>query len=178
MDMLKILALHKYVITNELGIKELEAINILLEAITNGRATDIVTTAGLARFNKINAVKKYFTENPEKYIFILGGHAIEKNIIFKKANSFGIEKKHIKFFDEYHQLKNHNAMNDVGKKDVAAIILGPVPHRAKGIEGYPSLKQAIEANIDPRKVYASEHLKLTKNSFHTFFDQITKSLCT
>ena len=68
-------------------------------------------------------------------------------------------------------------MNDVGKKDVAAIILGPMPHSAKGIEGYPSLKQAIEANIDPKKVYASEHLKLTKNSFHNFFAQIANSLC-
>ena len=173
----KILELHKYLIVNSLEIKEIESIDIILEAIINGRATDIIAAAGLAKLNRINLVKQYFKEHPGKYIFILGSHAVAKNIIFKKANTFGIDRKQIKFFDEYQQLKNHNAMNDVGKKDVVAIILGHVPHSAKGIEGYSSLKQAIEANIDPKKVFASESLKLSKSNLHTFFAQIANLLC-
>ncbi len=173
----QVLSVYDYLKENvaTISIKEQEAIQILLESICAGNAEQIISDAGLVKFKKALTVKKFFEQNPTKYIFVLGAFSGKKNTVVETARKCGIPKNNIKFFSEYSQLKKHDAAVDAQKKDVLAVILGSTPHNTQGGSIYTSLKQQLETELNTI-LYYRDSLKLSKNDFSNFFKQITQKM--
>lgn len=112
--------------------------------------------------------------NIEKYdrdakILVLGALSCNKDDLLKKAKSLGIRKDQIEFGPDYVQMHNFNYEKLRNNSTYSDILVGPVPHKGKGIDGYSSFLAMVQSN--PKefpniiKLDSSNDLKITKSSF-------------
>lgn len=117
----------------------------------------------------------YYDSNNSK-ILILGDLAVNKDNLLGKAKKMGINKEQIEFgpdyvrmhnFD-YSQLRNNFAYSDV--------LVGPIPHKGKNIDGYSSfLAMAKDNPSEFPKIIQLESANELKITMHSFEEGIKKT---
>ena len=102
-------------------------------------------------------------------ILVLGALSCSKDDLLKKAKSLGIRKGQIEFGPDYVKMHNFNYEKLRNNSAYSDILVGPVPHKGKGIDSYSSFIAMVESNPEefPNiiKLDSSNELKITKNTF-------------
>lgn len=133
-------------------------------AYYNNEINDIMLKYDLLK-SEIN-IEKY---DRDAKILVLGALSCNKNALLKKAKCLGIRKDQIEFGPDYMQLHNFNYEKLRNNSAYSDILVGPVPHKGKGIDGYSSFIAMVESNPEefPNiiKLDSSNELKITKNTF-------------
>jgi len=108
---------------------------------------------------------------PTGKIIVFGDSAVKPDVLLGIAKSLGLEKDRLEFYD-YEKAKTFQSSKLEYRSEYSAILIGPVPHKAKGTEGYSSLLTSLEdkhrENIIPAHVVrlgAGEEMKITKTNF-------------
>lgn len=133
-------------------------------AYYNNEINDIMVKYDLLQ--KVEDIKFY---NKNAKILVLGALSCNKDDLIKKAKSLGIKKEQIEFGPDYINMHNFNYEKLRNNTSYSDVLVGPVPHKGKGIEGYSSFLAMVQSNPQefPNiiKLDASNELKITKSSF-------------
>ena len=85
------------------------------------------------------------------------------------ARKYGIKENRIEFELDYARLTNYNFSKLRNSMVYSDVLVGPMPHKVEGIEGFSSFLAMTEANPEefPKiiKLESSNELKITKNTF-------------
>ena len=112
----------------------------------------------------------YYDFNNAK-ILVIGNSMISKDVMVSIA-----KKNRLEFELDYDRLHNYNFGNLKNNMSYSDILVGPLPHKVKGIENYSSFLAMAEANPEefPKiiRLEGSNELKITK---HSFLDGLLKT---
>lgn len=103
---------------------------------------------------------------PYGKILIMGDLSIKQNDMLGCLKKLGISKDRVEHIS-YEQLTNYNIESLEYRTEYRLIVVGPVPHKCKGIGNSYSMLSSIENNPNITKVkrcYSGEELKITKTS--------------
>mgnify|MGYP004455516019 FL=1 len=114
-------------------------------------------------------------------ILVIGDMNINCKSIKKIAKKCGIKADRIEVISEYEKLTNLNFEKYRNNTNYSDIIIGPTPHKAKGIGGYSSVISMMEHNSEEypkliRAETATGKLKLTATSFEAALRQTQQYL--
>lgn len=129
--------------------------------------------------NKINEVlKKYELQDEIEYpyydiknskILIIGDSLVNKNDLINIARKYGIKENRIEFELDYNKLTNYNFGKLKNSINYSDVLVGPIPHKVEGIEGYSSFLAMTDAMPEeyPKiiRLESSNELKITRQSF-------------
>ena len=129
--------------------------------------------------NTVNDVlKKYGLEDEIEYcyydisnskILIVGNSMIDKDIMVAIAKRNGIKENRLEFRLDYDRLHNYDFGNLKDNMNYSDVLVGPLPHKVEGIDGYSSFLAMAEAEPDrfPKitRLESANELKITKESF-------------
>lgn len=129
--------------------------------------------------NRIDEVlKKYGLQDEVEYpyydianskILVVGDSAISKDMLINIARKYGIKENRIEFELDYTKLTNYNFSKLRNSMVYSDVLVGPIPHKVEGIEGFSSFLAMTEATPEefPKiiKLESSNELKITKNTF-------------
>lgn len=150
------------------------------------KITEEITLANRSSEEELNAVlDKYgFSEKKENYLFcdvksskilVLGNTQLSVRDLGGIAKSMGIDPDRLDYELEYERITNYNVENLKYNTKYSDVLVGPVPHKAKGISGASSLIAYIEKNSEefPKliRMTDSNALKITKTSFREALTQ-------
>ncbi len=117
----------------------------------------------------------YYDFNNAK-ILVIGNSMISKDVMVSIAKKYGIKENRLEFELDYDRLHNYNFGNLKNNMSYSDILVGPLPHKVKGIENYSSFLAMAEANPEefPKiiRLEGSNELKITK---HSFLDGLLKT---
>lgn len=113
-----------------------------------------------------------YIENPE--LHIIGNASVNKQTMEKIASNYGFSKNQLEF-KSYDEIKNRGIDKYIQShrysQRVAAIIVGPVPHKVKGMKDHSSLIEALKNTQGaPFTIEAKDkngNLRISKTSFET-----------
>jgi hypothetical protein len=100
-------------------------------------------------------------------ILIIGDSSLKANVVYGIVKEFGINKDGIEVIGDYDKLTNFDVSKLQWSSKCKGIIIGPVPHKIKNIEGATSLVTKLKEEGFPYSVDArteSGELKITKSS--------------
>lgn len=131
--------------------------------------------------NSINELlKKYGLEDEIEYsyydfnnskILIVGDSRVSKDDLIGIAKKYGIRENRLEFELDYTRLHNYNFGNLRCSMTYSDVLVGPLPHKVEGIDGFSSFLAMVEACPEefPKviRLEASNELKITKESFKT-----------
>lgn len=110
----------------------------------------------------------YYDMNSAK-ILIVGDSAISKDLMITLARKCGIRENKLEFELDYTRLHNYNFGNLRNSLTYSDVLVGPLPHKVEGIEGFSSFLAMADANPKdfPKitRLESSNGLKITKESF-------------
>ena len=110
----------------------------------------------------------YYDFNNSK-ILIVGNSMISKDVMISIAKKYGIKENRLEFELDYDRLHNYNFGNLRNNMSYSDVLVGPLPHKVKGIEKYNSFLAMAEANPEefPKiiRLEGSNELKITRQSF-------------
>lgn len=110
----------------------------------------------------------YYDFNNAK-ILVIGNSMISKDIMVSIAKKYGIKESRLEFELDYNRLHNYNFKNLRNNMLYSDVLVGPLPHKVKGIENYSSFLAMAEANPEefPKiiRLEGTNELKITKQSF-------------
>lgn len=110
----------------------------------------------------------YYDFNNAK-ILVIGNSMISKDVMASIAKKYGIKENRLEFELDYDRLHNYNFGNLRNNMSYSDVLVGPLPHKVKGIENYSSFLAMAEANPEefPKiiRLEGSNELKITKQSF-------------
>lgn len=110
----------------------------------------------------------YYDFNNSK-ILIVGNSMISKAVMISIAKKYGIKENRLEFELDYDRLHNYNFGNLRNNMSYSDVLVGPLPHKVKGIENYSSFLAMAEANPEefPKiiRLEGSNELKITRQSF-------------
>lgn len=144
------------------------------------KITEEITLANRSGEEELKTVlMKYgFESKKEEYLFcdirsskilVLGNTQVSIQDLKGIAKSIGIDPDRIDFELDYNRITNFDVENLRFNTKYSDILVGPVPHKVKGIDGNSSLITHIEENQEefPKliRVMDSNGLKITKTSF-------------
>lgn len=114
-------------------------------------------------------------------ILVIGDMNINCKSIKKIAKKCGIKADRIEVISEYEKLTNLNFEKYRNNTNYSDIIIGPTPHKVKGIGGYSSAISMMEHNPEEypkliRAETAAGELKLTATSFEAALRQTQQYL--
>lgn len=129
--------------------------------------------------NKIDEVlKKYELQDEIEYpyydiknskILIIGDSLVNKNDLINIARKYGIKENRIEFELDYNKLTNYNFGKLRNSMNYSDVLVGPIPHKVEGIEGYSSFLAMTDAMPEeyPKiiRLESSNELKITRQSF-------------
>lgn len=129
--------------------------------------------------NKIDEVlKKYELQDEIEYpcydiknskILIIGDSLVDKNDLINIARKYGIKENRIEFELDYNKLTNYNFGKLRNSMNYSDVLVGPIPHKVEGIEGYSSFLAMTDAMPEeyPKiiRLESSNELKITRQSF-------------
>ena len=122
-------------------------------------------------------LQKYgFEEDTESFayvdnskILVIGDSAVGEAILNGVAKTKGIISNMIEYVLDYEKLTNYNFENLHFNMAYSDILVGPMPHSVRGVEGYSSFLAKVRANPSeyPKVIELrdSTGLKITKTSF-------------
>lgn len=113
-----------------------------------------------------------YVENPE--LHIIGDTSVNRQTMEKIASNYGFSKNQLDF-KSYDEIKNRGVDKYIQShrysQRVAAIIVGPVPHKVKDMKGHSSLIEALKNTQGaPFTIEAKDKtgkLRISKSSFET-----------
>lgn len=120
----------------------------------------------------------YNTKNAK--ILIIGECQIKKEYIMAISKKLGILPKNIEIIDDYEKITNIDFSRFEYNDNYSDIIVGPCPHKARGIGDHSSFIRMIEH--DPEKypklirAMSGEELKITKKSIEIALKQTRQYL--
>lgn len=79
----------------------------------------------------------YYDFNNAK-ILVIGNSMISKDVMVSIAKKYGIKENRLEFELDYDRLHNYNFGNLKNNMSYSDILVGPLPHKVKGIENYSS----------------------------------------
>ena len=114
-------------------------------------------------------------------VLVIGDMNINCKSIQKIAKKCGIKADRIEVISEYEKLTNLNFEKYRNNTNYSDIIIGPTPHKAKGIGSYSSAISMMEQNPEEfpkliRAETATGKLKLTATSFEAALRQTQQYL--
>ena len=114
-------------------------------------------------------------------ILVIGDMSIDDRSVKKIAKKCGIKPNRIEIINDYEKLTNLNFEKYRNNMNYSDIIVGPTPHKAKGIGGYSSVISRMEHNPEEypkliRAETATGKLKLTATSFEAALRQTQQYL--
>ena len=129
--------------------------------------------------NQINEIlKKYGLDEEIQYsyydinrakILVIGNSRVNKNDLYGIAKSLGIRRDILEFELDYIRIHNFDFNNLRNSMVYSDVLVGPMPHRAEGIDGYSSFLAMADSHPEefPKiiKLQSSNELKITKESF-------------
>lgn len=110
----------------------------------------------------------YYDHNNSK-ILVIGDSRVNKDDLIAIAKKYGIRENRLEFELDYTRLHNYNFSKLQNSMTYSDVLVGPIPHKVEGIEGFSSFLAMVEACPEefPKviKLEASNELKITKESF-------------
>lgn len=80
--------------------------------------------------------------NKSGKILIIGSSQVKEKDVIKACKELNISEQRLELVLEYKD--NYNFIKTHNNPDYAAILVGPLPHMAKGVDGYSSIISKIE----------------------------------
>ena len=121
----------------------------------------------------------YYDSNNSK-ILVLGDLAVNKNDLVGKAKRLGISKDQIEFGPDYVRMHNYNYEQLRNNFTYSDVLVGPIPHKGKNIDGYSSFLAMAKDNPSefPKiiQLESANELKITMHSFEEGIKQ-TRLYC-
>ncbi len=154
--------------------------NIDLTELTEKIYQKIVKEISEAYYeNRIDEVlKKYHLNDEFDYpcydisnskILVVGDSRVGKDDLVMLAKKLGIKESCLEFLLDYEKITNYNFGNLRNSFTYSDILVGPMPHKVKGIDGYTSFlaMTADKPEEFPKvtRLVASNEEKITKESF-------------
>ncbi|MGY3776024.1 hypothetical protein [Helcococcus sueciensis] len=107
----------------------------------------------------------YFHETQKNgKIILFGGSSVKINELQGCLKSLNIDKKRFEYIP-YDEVTNYNFKNLEYNNNYRLILLGPVPHSAKGMGDNSSVTEYLKSNNSIAKVISLDEFKITKTSF-------------
>lgn len=158
---------------------EYNELEILIEEITEKITREIIMANRTGNLNEV--LKKYGLDESitsdenlllnmnKAKILLIGNTETKVSDLMKAAKYMGIDAEKIEYFLDYEKITNFNFGKLRYSTVYSDILVGPIPHKVKGIEENSSLIVMIESNQEefPKltKVMSEGELKISKNSF-------------
>jgi hypothetical protein len=113
----------------------------------------------------ISKISEYFQKNPEAKLVIIGDSMIEKIIIENVLRSIAIPLDRIIFHLQYNFFKKKDIERLYSTDSKNLFVVGPVPHKTKGIENISENLKFIYGDDKVSKALThSNEFKITKES--------------
>ena len=148
----------------------------LSEKIYQKVLKEVVEASQTNSINKL--LKKYGLEDEIEYsyydlnnskILVVGDSRVSKDDLTAIAKKYGIRENRLEFELDYTRLHNYNFGNLKNSMTYSDILVGPLPHKVEGIDGFSSFLAMVDACPEefPKviRLEASNELKITKESF-------------
>lgn len=102
-------------------------------------------------------------------ILVVGNSSVGKDVLIGLARKYGIKENRIEFELDYNKLTNYNFGDLRNTMQYSDVLVGPIPHKVEGIDGFSSFLAMTDANPEefPKviRLQSSNELKITKQSF-------------
>ncbi len=110
----------------------------------------------------------YYDINNSK-ILVVGDSRVSKDDLIGIAKKYGISSNRFEFELDYKRLHNYDFGKLRNSLTYSDVLVGPLPHKTEGIEGFSSFLAMIDNNPGefPKvtRLETSNELKITKESF-------------
>lgn len=106
----------------------------------------------------------FFDTQKNGNIIMFGASQIKMREIYGYLKSFGISKDRFEHIS-YEEVTNYNFRNLEYNNNYRLILIGPMPHSAKGMGDNNSIIEWLTHNKNIAKTRTFENLKVTKSSF-------------
>ena len=110
----------------------------------------------------------YYDINNSK-ILVVGNSVVNKDILVSIAKKYGIRENRLEFELDYTRLHNYDFGKLKNSMVYSDVLVGPLPHKVEGIDGFSSFLAMTDANPSefPKitRLESSNELKITKESF-------------
>lgn len=141
-----------------------KVIKEVTEASYNNRIEEVLKKYGL----QDEIQYSYYDINNSK-ILVVGDSRVNKNDLIGIAKKIGIRENRLEFELDYNRLHNYDFSNLKNSMTYSDVLVGPLPHKVEGIEGFSSFLSMVDDSPEdfPKviKLEASNELKITKESF-------------
>lgn len=138
----------------------------LTNAYFNGTIDDFLEKYDLKEENTDESF--YYDSNNAK-IIVIGDSRISKSDMEVLAKHNGINPRRIEFVLDYEKLTNFNFERFRNNMKYSDILVGPIPHKVKGLDAASSFLNMVNNQPDcfPRAIALRDanELKITKQSF-------------
>ncbi len=146
----------------------------ILFANQEGTLPELLSKRGLSHL--LSPTDDYGVQNnPRGELIVIGDSLTDLNILRTIASQKGISKNRLKFVG-YDEVKSVDCSKWKYSYSVAAILCGPLPHKAKGMGDSSSLIQSLKDAPGPTPVRdlreSSGELKISKTSFSKMLDEL------
>ena len=134
------------------------------DAYYNGNLNELLKKYGLE-----DEVEHFYYDTNHSKIIVIGDSRIDKNEMEIVAKKNGIDPCRIEFVLEYDKFSNYNFEKFKHNMSYSDILLGPIPHKVKGLDKSSSFLAMVRKNPDvfPKviDIRNSNELKITKTAF-------------
>lgn len=102
-------------------------------------------------------------------ILVVGDSRVSKSDLIGIAKQYGIKESRIDFQLDYTRLHNYDFGNLRNSMTYSDVLVGPLPHKVEGIDGFSSFLAMVDSNPSEfpmvTRLESSNELKITKESF-------------
>lgn len=136
------------------------------EANTENRINEVLIKYGL-----VDEIEYPCYDINNGKILIVGDSRVNKNDLIGIAKKYGIKESRLEFQLDYTRLHNFDFGKLRNSYTYSDVLVGPLPHKVEGIDGFSSFLAMVESNPEEFPIVirleASNELKITKESFKT-----------
>lgn len=123
----------------------------------------------LIKYGLIDEIEYPYYDINNGKILVVGDSRVNKNDLIGIAKQYGLKESRIDFQLDYIKLHNFDFGNLRNSFTYSDVLVGPLPHKVEGIDGFSSFLAMVEANPEefPKitRLESSNELKITKESF-------------
>lgn len=107
-------------------------------------------------------------------IFVIGGTELTEKVFNAVAKDFGIASDRFEYCLGYKEAKKFDCRKLQWRPDIAAVMVGPMPHSGSGKGDYSSIITALEKEegYPPIVRLGTNELKITKSGFRNALNEL------
>ena len=140
----------------------------VLREVTEANAENKIKEI-LIKYGLVDEIEYPYYDINNGKILVVGDSRVSKNDLIGIAKQYGIKESRIDFQLDYTRLHNYNFGNLRNSFTYSDVLVGPLPHKVEGIEGFSSFLAMVESNPEEfpmiTRLESSNELKITKESF-------------